>query len=118
MTTRISTDNIQGDALTELSKLSEVSKTSAYTLTTEDIGKYINITTGGITVPENVFSAGDVVSVYNNSESEQVVASDEGVTMYLVGTDTVGNRTVAQRGLVTILCVGTNTFVIGGGGLT
>jgi hypothetical protein len=40
------------------------------------------------------------------------------VTMYLVGTATTGNRTLAQRGVATILCVGTNTFVCTGGGVT
>jgi hypothetical protein len=38
--------------------------------------------------------------------------------MYLVGTATTGNRTLAQRGVATVLCVGTDTFVIMGGGLT
>jgi hypothetical protein len=37
--------------------------------------------------------------------------------MYLVGTSTTGNKTLAQRGIATVLCVGTNTFVISGGGL-
>ena len=38
--------------------------------------------------------------------------------MYLVGTSTTGNRTLAQRGLATIVCVASNTFVISGGGLS
>ena len=38
--------------------------------------------------------------------------------MYLAGTATTGNRTLAQRGVATVLCVGTNTFVISGAGLT
>jgi hypothetical protein len=38
--------------------------------------------------------------------------------MYLAGTSTTGDRTLAQRGVATILCVGSNTFVIIGGGIT
>jgi hypothetical protein len=38
--------------------------------------------------------------------------------MYLAGTATTGNRTLAQRGVCTILCVAANTFVILGAGLT
>jgi hypothetical protein len=93
-------------------------QTSAYTLVLSDVGKYINITTGGVTVPASVFSSGDTLSIYNNSASNQTITQGAGVTMYSVGTATTGNRTLAQRGLATLLCVGANTFVITGGGLT
>jgi hypothetical protein len=92
-------------------------QTSAYTLTAADVGDYVNITTGGVTVPAGVFVSGDVVSIYNNSASSQTITTTA-VTCYLVGTATTGNRTLAQRGLATLLCVGTNEFVISGGGLT
>ena len=96
----------------------ENAKTSSYTLVAGDVGKYISITTGGVTVPASVFSAGDVVSIYNDSSSDQTITQDGSVTMYLVGTAVTGNRTLAQRGLCTVLCVGTNTFVLTGGGIT
>jgi hypothetical protein len=38
--------------------------------------------------------------------------------MYQVGTSNTGNRTLAQKGLATVYCVTTNTFVITGGGLS
>lgn len=94
-----------------------VNRSTAYTLTATDVGDYVNITTGGVTVPAGVFSSGDVVSIYNNSASSQTITTTA-VTCYLVGTATTGNRTLAQRGLATLLCVGTNEFVISGGGLT
>jgi hypothetical protein len=94
-----------------------VNRSSAYTLTAADVGDYVNITTGGVTVPAGVFVSGDVVSIYNNSASSQTITTTA-VTCYLVGTATTGNRTLAQRGLATLLCVGTNEFVISGGGLT
>ena len=93
-------------------------QTSAYVLIASDNGKHISITTGGVTVPSGVFSAGDTVSIYNNSASSQTITQGASVTMYLVGTATTGNRTLAQRGLCTVLCVASNTFVITGGGLT
>jgi hypothetical protein len=93
------------------------SKTSGYTLQLSDVGKHISITTGGVIVPSSVFSAGDVISIYNDSSSDQTITATS-VTMYLAGTSTTGNRTLAQRGLCTILCVGSNTFVTLGGGLT
>jgi hypothetical protein len=93
-------------------------QTSSYTLVIGDVGKYINITTGGVTVPSGVFGSGDVVTIYNNSSSSQTITQGVSVTMYLVGTATTGNRTLAQRGLATVLCVASNTFVITGGGVT
>ena len=94
------------------------SQTSAYILALADVGKHISITTGGVTVNSGIFSAGDTVSIYNNSGSNQTITQGASVTMYLVGTATTGNRTLAQRGVATILCVASNTFVIIGGGLT
>ena len=94
------------------------SRTSAYTLVASDIGKHISITTGGVTVPSAVFSAGYAINVFNNSASNQTITQGASVTMYLAGTATTGNRTLAQRGICTILCVASNVFVISGAGLT
>ena len=93
-------------------------KTSAYILQKSDVGKYISITSGVVTVPSGIFSEGDVISVYNNSASNQTITQGDSVTMYFSGTSTTGNRTLSQRGLSTILCVGSNTFIIGGAGLS
>jgi hypothetical protein len=93
------------------------SKVSAYILQKSDVGKYISISSGGVTVPSGIFSEGDVISIYNNSASNQTITQGTSVTMYFSGTSTTGNRTLSQRGLSTILCVGTNTFIIGGAGL-
>ena len=93
-------------------------QTSSYQLVSTDANKYINISSGGVTVPANTFSAGDTVSIYNNSTSSQTVVQGSGVTVYLIGTDITGTRTLAQRGLATLLCVDNNQFVITGGGLS
>jgi hypothetical protein len=93
-------------------------QTGAYVLVAADAGKHISITTGGVTVNTSIFSAGDAISIYNNSASNQTITQGASVTMYLGGTATTGNRTLAQRGICTILCVASNTFVISGAGLT
>jgi hypothetical protein len=90
----------------------------AYVLVEADVGKYINITTGGVTVPASIFSTGNAITIYNNSASDQTITQGGSVTMYLSGTATTGNRTLAQRGVATVLCVAANTFVIAGSGLT
>jgi hypothetical protein len=93
------------------------SQTAAYTLQLVDVGKFVSITTGGITVSSAVaFVPGDVISIYNDSVSTQNI-SGSGVTLRLAGTATTGTRTIAQYGLGTILCVATNTFVVAGSGI-
>lgn len=106
------------DADALLLSVPQNAKTAAYTLILADKGKHISITTGGVTVPPSVFAAGDVVSIYNNSGSNQQITAGAGVTLRLVGTATAGNRTLAQRGLATILCVAPNEFVVTGGGIS
>jgi hypothetical protein len=94
------------------------SKTAAYTLLASDAGKHVSITTGGITIPSGVFSVGDAISIYNNSGSSQTITQGASTTLRLAGSASTGNRTIAQYGLCTILCVASNTFVISGAGLT
>ena len=94
------------------------SQTGAYVLTATDNGKFVSITTGGVTVDAGIFSAGQSVTIYNDSGSNQTITQGTSVSMYQVGTSNTGNRTLAQRGLCTIFCVASNTFVITGGGLT
>jgi len=97
------------------------SQSGAYQLALTDVGKHISISTGGVTVPISVFSPGDVVTIYNNSSSNQTITQASGATMYLAGTATTGNRTLAQRGIATVLCIvggATPTFVVSGGGVT
>jgi len=100
----------------------QVTKTGAYTPTdTSDVGKHISITTGGVTVNASIYSAGDVFTIYNNSGSNQTITAGTNVTFRLAGTATTGNRTLAQYGTATLLCVtggATPTFVVSGAGVT
>ena len=108
---------ISADSFGDVRRIPQNAKTSGYTLTANDSGKHISITTGGITVPSGQFVAGMAVSVYNNSGSDQTITQGGSVTLRLVGKSDTGNRTLKERGLVTILCVASNEFVITGGGL-
>jgi hypothetical protein len=93
-------------------------KTSAYVLALTDNGEMINITTGGVTVNSGIFSAGNNVTIYNNSAASQTITQGAGVTLRLAGSATTGNRTLALRGICTIVCVASNEFVVSGAGLT
>jgi len=65
-----------------------------------------------------VFSVGDAVSIYNETTGDITIIEGTSVTLRSAGTADTGNRTLAQYGLCTLLCVGTDTFVISGVGLT
>lgn len=94
------------------------SQTAAYTLVASDLGKVVCITTGGVTVPSGVFSAGDVISIYNDSGSDQTITQGSSVTLRIAGASTAGDKTLAGYGLCTVLCVASNVFVAGGAGLS
>jgi hypothetical protein len=92
-------------------------QSSNYNLQLSDAGKHINLTGGNITIPFGVFSAGDAITVFNADTVNRNIEVATNVTLTRAGTTTVGNRTLKQNGLATLLCVGTNEFVISGAGL-
>lgn len=99
--------------------------TGTVTLDINDAGDHISIsspTGAGVTVPANVFSVGDVVTVYNNSTSNLTITQGTNVTLRQAGTSNTGNRTLAQYGVCSILCVedvtNADVFVIAGAGLS
>jgi hypothetical protein len=106
------------DAGGNVRALTNNAKSGSYTLAIGDVGELINITTGGVTIPPSIFSAGDSVTIYNNSGSSQTITQGVGVTLRLAGTTSTGNRTLDQRGITTVMCVASNEFVISGAGLS
>ena len=96
------------------------SQTSSYVLVATDNGKAISITTGGITVPNSVMSAGNAVTIYNNSGSSQTISQGSGLTMQWAGqtTSTTGDRTLGLYGICTILFISTSSAIISGAGLS
>ena len=93
------------------------SKSGAYTLSVDDVGELIN-TSSGVTVPSGTLNAGDAITIFNSSTGDITITEGSSVTMYLAGSSTTGDRTLAQKGVATVLCVGTDTFTILGGGLS
>tara|TARA_B100000212_G_C27341349_1_gene519360 strand:+ start:968 stop:1381 length:414 start_codon:yes stop_codon:yes gene_type:complete len=93
-------------------------KTSGYSLQASDTGKLITMTTGDLSILSGVFSAGDAVTIHNKSSSSFSILQQSGVTLRFGGTALTGNRTLAQRGLATIVCLGTNDYTICGAGVT
>lgn len=96
-------------------------KSAAYVVVASDAGQTIYISTGGVTINASILSAGDMVTIVNNSASNQTITAGASVTFRLAGFATTGNRTLAQYGMATFLCVvggATPTFHCSGAGLT
>jgi hypothetical protein len=96
------------------------SQTSGYTLVATDAGKTISITTGGVTIPNAVMAAGNIVSIYNNSGSSQTITQGTSLTLQFAGqsSSTTGNRTLGLYGLCTIVFISSSNAVISGSGIT
>jgi hypothetical protein len=94
------------------------SRAADYTATLTDVGRCISINSGNVTIPNSVFSSGDVFSVFNDSVYSMSILESAGIVLYWAGTNTVGTRNLAPRGLATILCVSNGVFVVTGAGLT
>ncbi len=90
-------------------------KTSSYTLTTGDIGNFVGIGSGGsITVPNSTFSAGDAISIFNNTSGDRTITCSI-TTAYIGGEDAdKASVTLATRGVCTILFISGTVCVITG----
>ena len=90
-------------------------KTTSYSLAVGDVGKFIEVGSGGsITIPDATFAAGDVVSIFNNT-SGNVTITCTITTAYIAGTDAdKASVTLATRGVATILFLSGTVCVISG----
>ena len=95
---------------------------STYTLVITDAGDHIYFNGGStatLTVPTNAsvaFALGTAILVVNDN-SGALTISGAGVTFQLANGAT-GNRTVATKGIATLLKVATNTWYVSGAGVT
>jgi len=89
----------------------------AYTLVKSDAGKHINAG-GNVTVNASIFDIGDAISVFNDTGGDITIIQGSSVTLRLVADTSTGTRTLANYGLACILCVGSNEFVVSGGGVS
>lgn len=99
------------------SLLTQSTASGGGTLVIGDRGTLVSVT-AGVTVPADVFAANDVVTIYNNSSGNITITQGGSLTLRQVGTANTGNRTLAQRGLVTVVFISATEAVISGGGLT
>ena len=102
----------------------QVAFTANATIATTDAGKhyYSTLSTANVlTIANNAsqgFQTGAAISIVNQGTGNITIAQGSGVTLYLAGNATSGNRTVATFGMATIMKVATNTWFINGTGVS
>ena len=91
---------------------------SAYDLVASDNGKHI-FAGGNVTIPPNIFSAGDIITVVNNTAGDINIVAGAGQGIYNSATaSTAVPKTLAQRGMATILITNSSTCYVSGTSLT
>ena len=93
-------------------------QTGAYVAVAGDAGKAIYISTGGVTINNSVFSGGDLVTIVNNSGSNQTITQGSGLTLYNAADGATGNRTLALRGVATIWFASASIGYLSGAGVS
>jgi hypothetical protein len=90
-------------------------KTGSYTLAVGDVGKYVQVGSGGsITIPDATFAEGDAISIFNNTTGNITITCTI-TTAYIAGTDAdKASVTLATRGVATILFISGTVCVITG----
>lgn len=90
-------------------------KTSNYTLAITDIGEFVTLgASGSITVPNDIFAAGNAVSIFNNTTGNAIMSLTI-TTAYIAGTDSdKASVTLATRGIATVLFVNPSLCVLTG----
>ena len=91
------------------------SKTASYTLATADVGKFVEVGSGGsITIPDATFAGGDAISIFNNTTGDITITCTI-TTAYIAGEDAdKATMTLATRGVATILFISGTVCVVSG----
>lgn len=102
----------------------QISFTGNTTIATTDAGRhyYSVLSTGNVlTIANNAsqgFQVGAAITIINQGTGTITVAQGSGVTLYLAGNATSGNRSVSTFGMATLIKVATNTWFINGTGVS
>ena len=101
----------------------QVSFTGNATIAATDAGKHFYSTESTdyiLTIADNSavsWPVGTAITVVNRGTGNITVAQASGVSLYLAGNSSAGNRTVSTYGMVTLLNVAANVWMINGTGV-
>jgi hypothetical protein len=86
-----------------------------YTIRLVDNGTCLVVVAGTISIPPNIFSMGNNITLYNNSSELITIDSSMMVAAYIAGVDVPTNLiSIGARGMCTILFYNTNSIVVSG----
>lgn len=90
-------------------------KTASYTLAAADVGKYVQLGSGGaIVIPASTFVEGDIVMLANNTTGN-ITITCSAVTSYVAGINTVvTSATLATRGLAQVFFLSASVVILAG----
>lgn len=117
------TGNVNGFSL-GYRDIPQVAFTGNTTITTTDAGKHYYSTQStnySLVIPPNsgqTQQIGAAITVVNQGTGNITVSQGSGVTLYLAGNATAGNRTVSTFGMATLIKVATDTWFINGTGVS
>ncbi len=101
----------------------QVSLSANATIATADAGKHFYSTSASnlvLTIANNAsqaFQTGSALTIVNQGTGNITVAQGSGVTLYLAGNASSGNRTISTFGMATCIKVATDTWFINGTGV-
>jgi hypothetical protein len=118
--TTLDVDGTISDSIGPLRRLGQEIKSGDYTLVAGDAGKHIRVDGNHtITVPDNVFTSGDMITIVANSASTVAITQGSGLNLYNASDGTTGSKTMAARTVATILFAeggsGAKAYISGGG---
>lgn len=90
--------------------------TTTTTLVAADRGKMVVATTA-IEVPASIFSAGDLISVYNEGTGDINLTQGVGLTLRLAGTTLTGTRVIPRYGTATVWFRSATEAIVSGTGI-
>ena len=101
----------------DVRSIPQLSKSSAHTIVASDAGKHsINSSGGWVINTSTGFTAGQAITLINNSSGDQTITST-GVTLYNSADGSTPTK-IATRGMATVICTASNTYYISGAGLS
>ena len=111
--TTVAASSTVSDSKGNLRTIVQNAQTTSYTLVASDAGKSVS-TSAGVIIPSGVFSAGEAITIYNNSSSS-ITITCSAITAYKASVATaVTSVTLVARGLCTVLFYGSNAAVLSG----
>ena len=114
----ISVTGTVSDTKGPLRRLPVNAQGSNYTLVASDAGKFIRSGGGNITINPSIFSTGDMVTILNDTGGNITIIQGSSFSLINSADASTGNRTLAQRGMATILLNAQTQGYISGSGLS